>query len=233
MLLRMAKNLQCDILSDRVRLWEGKTLLSDQVLHKEEGLKAALNRLLAARPEGIHLRDYVTFRLGNKLVNTFVVPWLEGITSLDELRCYAQSLIPNSFPGLASGAMRVEFETLEHGQTALATAIEQQTWQLLCDVSRQHYLRFRGAMTPFQYLLKSYNKPLPVEGIFIVTDDETTSFACRSGNQWQHVHKLALHDFTLEEQLGLVRRLSGLRHAPSFCLDNENWDIRKLRQAAS
>ncbi|WP_336768907.1 hypothetical protein [Pantoea endophytica] len=231
MLLRMAKNLQCDIFPDRVRLWKGATLLRDLPLQQEERLEEALNRLLAARPAGMRWQDNVTFRLGNHLVNTFVVPWQEGISSLEEMRCYAQSLIPNTFPELASQAMRVEFETLEQGQTALAAAIEQRIWQLLGDVARQRHLRFRGAITPFQFLLQRYPEPLPVEGIFIVADDESTSFACRSGHRWQHVHKLALNDFSLVEQLGLVRRLSGLRHAPSFCLDNEHWDIRQVSLA--
>lgn len=231
MLLRMAKNLQCDIFTDRVRLWEGNTLLCSLPLQQEARLEEALIRLLAARPAGIRWQDNVTFRLGNNLVNTFVVPWQEGITSLDEMRCYAQSLIPNTFPELASHAMRVEFETLEQGQTALAVAIDERIWQLLGDVARLQHLRFRGAITPFQFLLLHYPKALPVEGIFIVADDETTSFACRSGHRWQHVHKLALRDFSLVEQLGLVRRLSGLRHAPSFCLDNERWDIRQVSLA--
>ncbi|MHC9060943.1 hypothetical protein [Pantoea sp. y20] len=225
MLLRMAKKLQCDIFPGRVRLWEGETLLRDQPIQQEEHLEEALNRLLMARPAGIRWQDNVTFRLGNDLVNTFVVPWQEGITSLEEMRCYAQSLIPGTFPELASHAMKVEFETLEHGQAALATAIEQRVWQIICGAARQQHLRFKGAVTPFQSLLKRCDKPLPVEGIFIVADDENTSFACRSGHRWQHVHKLALHDFSLVEQLGLVRRLTGLRHAPSFCLDSARWDL--------
>lgn len=231
MLLRMAKNLQCDIFTDRVRLWEGDTLLNSLPLQQESRLEEALIRLLAARPAGIRWQDNVTFRLGNNLVNTFVVPWQEGITSLEEMRCYAQSLIPTTFPELASHAMRVEFETLEQGQAALAVAIDQRIWQLLGNVARLQHLRFRGAITPFQFLLLRYPKALPVEGIFIVADDETTSFACRSGHRWQHVHKLALHDFSLVEQLGLVRRLSGLRHAPSFCLDNVRWNIRPVSLA--
>lgn len=230
MSLRMAKSWQCDVFPDRVRLRDGKRTINEISLLAEETLVDVLTRLFRTRPPAFAWVDSVKFWLDNSLTHTLTVPWLEGIATPDELRGYTLSLAQQTFPHLVSQSLRIDFEHLEFGSTALAVTLEEKLWQTLHAVTRSQKLRFKGVVTPFQYLLNSQRQSLPASGIFVVSGEETSTFACRTMHQWQHVHRMAFPDFSLQQQLELIKRLSGLKDAPCYYLDTLNWQVSQFME---
>ncbi|WP_345828061.1 hypothetical protein AAGR22_13990 [Erwinia sp. HDF1-3R] len=228
MSLRMAKNWHCDILPNRVRLRDGEMIVKELVQPEGHDPEEVLNNLLGACSGSLAWKDSITFRLDNSLVNTLTVPWQEGITTPGELRSYTLSLAQSTFPHVSAQSPMVEFETFDFKQTALAAVLETSLWQTFRNVARQHRLRFRGVATPFQHLLRIFGGALPVNGIFVVAGELSSTFACRAMGEWQHVHRLSFPDFSVVQQLGLVKRLSGLNDMPCYCLDNTSWQIIQL-----
>ncbi|MEW5561965.1 hypothetical protein AB1287_17245 [Enterobacter asburiae] len=230
MSLRMAKNWQCDIFPDRVCLRDGQQMIKQLPRLAEQALDEVLSELFSGRR--LAWLDSVEFWLDNSLAHTLTVPWQEGIATPDELRCYTVSLAQNVFPQLRSQPLVVDFDQLQFGQTALAVTLEQAFWQQLRAAARQQKLRFNGVVTPFQHLLRSLAQPLPASGVFVVAGAEASTFACRSEQQWQHVHRMAFPELSLQQQLVLVKRLSGLKEVPCYCLNLDSWQVSLLAEQA-
>lgn len=233
MSLRMAKIWQCDIFPDRVRLRDGQQVINEMPRQAEEALEDVLARLLSVRRQTLSWLPGVEFWLDNSLAHTLTVPWQQGIATPEELRCYALSLAQNVFPQLSGRPLVVDFEQLNFGQTSLVVVLEEAFWQTLIAAAHQQKLRFKGVVTPFQHLLRSQNQPLQACGIYAVAGVDASSFACRAEGQWQHVHRMALPDLSLQQQFALIKRLSGLKGAPCYCLDNLSWQVSELKDEAA
>lgn len=224
MSLPIIKTWQCDIYPHRLQLREGDLVLGEQIIG-ESPLEEALLTLLEACPTRFPWLDAIEFWLDVDKVYYLMLPWQEGIKKPEELRYYAQSLIPNTFPQLAKQELLIGFETAEYAKTALAVALEHTLWQTMKDVAKHKKLRFYGVITPLQPLLEYWGKNLPDQGIFAVMSADAVTFASRNEGNWDNVHRMALPDLPTSEQLALVRRLSGSMEIPCYSLDTGSWKI--------
>lgn len=213
MLLHMTNPLVCEILPHRITLSRGDKMISHADRLSEEPMEIALQKLLQPCCGTLPWFHQVEFVLDASLVNHLVIPWQAGIGTPDELRNYSIILAQKNFPQLAGKQLRVGFEDMSFGHNALAFVIEETLWQSLYQVAHKLRLRPAGISTPLQSLLCSWRETLPAEGIFALTGEQESTFACRSDGEWKHIYRIALHDLDERQQLTLIARLSGMNRA--------------------
>ena len=218
---------QCDIWSHAVRLRKGEQEIIRCERAPGEPLETILNLALSRLTGTLPWRDAIEFYLDTDDLDFLVVPWQTGIVSPQELRAVAQhqaeEVLPK--PNGASGQWQIRFEDMQHGKSALAACLTAQRWQQLAVLARQHRLRFRGVVTPFQLLLHPFHQNLPTTGLFICLGNEQSRMACRKEGEWQSVFTLTLPQKTIDLQLEIMTRLSGMPDHPRYVMTTADWQI--------
>ena len=215
-MLSLSKTWQCDIWPDRVRLHHGKPLPTQYLRKENEPLAALIGRVLDDRQASFSRRDKITFLLDTPALIYHIQPWSAAIRQPHELRQLAQGTRP---PTALPGPWQLCFEHASWQQPALVASLQQSFQETLAGAARQHRLRFRGVVTPFQRLLSHCPQPLPAEGLFVCLGPQHCRIASRRHHQWQGACLLALPPQALAAQLRIIARLCHFNGDTCYVLD--------------
>ncbi|RYC43346.1 hypothetical protein [Pectobacterium zantedeschiae] len=214
MLLGRINPIVCEITPQHVQILQGNREIHGVKRSSDQPLEDTLLELLHPVSSRLPWCNTIKFSLDASLIQHLVIPWQNGISTPGELRNYSAILAQKHFPQLAEKSLKIGFEYSGYGHNALALALEEEQWRVLHQVTQRLKMRFLGVITPLRSLLETWQNALPDEGIFAILGEDSSTFACRTAGQWQQIHRMALPDLHIRQQLALVARLTGMRDAP-------------------